>query len=185
MGLAQRSGLTDVPLLEQTIGDNLAETVAEHGDRLALVVRHQGVRWSYAEFAAEVDRVARGLLGAGIEVGDRVGIWSPNHVEWVLTQYATAKVGAILVCVNPAYRAHELSYVLRQSGCRMLVSATEHKGSDYRAMVDECRDDLPALECTIYIGTSDWDDLLADGADVTAEDLVERTAALSPTDPIN
>ena len=129
------------PLLVETIGANLERTVAAHGERTALISRHQGIRLSYEELDAEVDRVARALIAAGIERGDRLGLWSPNRAEWALLQYATAKLGVILVNVNPAYRAHELAYAARQSGCRMLVAAKAFKASDYVAMVDEVRGD--------------------------------------------
>jgi len=128
-----------VPLLEETIGANLERTVARFGDRPALVSCHQGLRYSYAEFDTEVDRVARALIAAGLRKGDRLGIWSPNRAEWALIQYATAKIGVILVNINPAYRTHELRYVLEQSGCRMLVAARAFKTSDYVAMVGEVR----------------------------------------------
>jgi fatty-acyl-CoA synthase len=177
------AGPTDVPLLETTIGADLERTVARHGDREALVECATGRRWTYAELMRDVDRLARALLAAGLETGDRVGIWAPNCAEWVLVQYATAKVGVVLVTVNPAYRTSELAYVLQQSGVRLLVSATEFKGSDYRAMVDEVRPGCPDLERTVYIGTPDWDGLLETQADEAA--LRERSASLSPDDPIN
>ena len=120
-------------LLEETIGANLARTVASYADREALVECASGRRWTWAELDRDVDVVARGLIGAGIEKGDRVGIWGPNSAEWTLVQLATAKVGAILVNVNPSYRTHEFAYVVNQSGMRMLVSATSFKTSDYRA----------------------------------------------------
>ena len=127
------SGPTAVPLLEETIPQNLARTVAEHGDRDALVSVEQGLRYSYSEFAAEVDRVARGLMATGVAQGDRVGIWSPNYAEWVLVQYATARIGAILVTINPAYRSSELEYVLNQSGTSVLVAVDSLMTSDYRS----------------------------------------------------
>ena len=137
---------SDTPaLLEQTIGDNLDATVARFPDREALVDRATGLRLTYAELGAEVDRLARGLLGAGIGKGDRVGIWAPNCAEWVFIQYATAQIGAILVNINPAYRTHELDYVLNQAGIRMLVIAPSFKSSNYVAMVDAVRDDCPDL----------------------------------------
>src|ERR1700741_1892402 len=114
------SGVATKPLIGETIGENLENTVARFGDREALVVRHQSGRLTYAELNARVDALARGLLGAGMRKGDRVGIWAPNCAEWVLTQYATAKAGIILVNVNPAYRTTELRYALDQSGCRRL-----------------------------------------------------------------
>src|SRR4051812_25800758 len=123
-------GTSTTPLLGETIGDNLDRAVREHGDREALVVRHQGVRLSYAELGTQVDRAARALVAAGLQPGDRVGIWAPNCAEWVLIQYATAKAGVILVNINPAYRTSELEYVLNQSGARMLVAAQSFKTSD-------------------------------------------------------
>ena len=179
------SGTSDAPLLGDTIGANLERTVAAHGDREALVETWTGRRWTYAELDRDVDAVARGLLAAGVAKGDRVGIWSPNCAEWVLVQYATAKVGAVLVNVNPAYRTHELQYVLEQSGVRLLVSATAFKTSDYRAMVDEVRPQCRALERVVLIGTPDWDELVAAGESVSPEALRERSAGLSPDDPIN
>jgi fatty-acyl-CoA synthase len=178
-------GASPVPLLGETIGANLERTAARFADRPAIVSRHQDVRLSYAEFDAEVDRVAQALLAAGFEAGERIGIWSPNRVEWTLVQYATAKVGVVLVNINPAYRTHELRYALHQSGCRMLVAAPSFKTSDYVGMVDEVRGELPGLERAVFIGTPSWYELLA-GADAIAVDaLRERSESLDPSDPIN
>jgi fatty-acyl-CoA synthase len=152
------SGVSDLPLLGETIGANLERTVARFGDREALVDVAAGRRWTYAEFDADVDRLARGLLAKGIEKGDRVGIWAPNCAEWVITQYATAKIGAILVNVNPAYRTHELKYVVEQSGLSLLVSAVAFKTSDYRAMIDEI-----GFGAAVYIGEPSFEDLFLDG----------------------
>jgi fatty-acyl-CoA synthase len=183
--LSYENGLGARPLLGETIGANLERTAARFPDRDALVDRQQQVRLTYAELDAEVDRLARGLIAAGIVKGDRVGIWAPNRSEWVLVQYATAKLGAILVNVNPAYRTHELAYALRQAGVRLLVSAAELKTSDYRAMVDEVRAELPALERTVFLDTGDWDELLESGAAVEPGAVADRGAALSFDDPIN
>jgi fatty-acyl-CoA synthase len=183
--LAYAHGAVEKPLLGETIGANLERTALRVADHLVLVSRQQDVRWTYAEFNAHVDRVARALLAAGIQTGDRVGIWSPNRAEWALVQYATAKVGAILVNVNPAYRTHELGYVLRQSGCRMLIAAPAFKTSDYVAMVDEVRDDLPALERVVFFDTSSWEELLAAGADTPQDALTQRSAGLDFSDAIN
>ncbi len=179
------SGTSSVPLLGDTIGDNLARTVARFADREALVDVASGRRWTYAELDADVDALARGLLADGIVAGDRVGIWSPNCPEWMLLQYATAKVGAVLVNVNPAYRSHELAYVVNQSGMRLLVSAVAHKSSDYRAMVEQVRGECRALTDVVYIGEAGWDDLVARGADVDPERLEQQMAALDTDDPIN
>src|SRR3954467_12777109 len=146
-------GTSETPLLGDTIGVNFARTVARFRDRPALVSRHQDVRLTYAQLEAAVDAVAGGLLRFGIRAGDRVGIWAPNCAEWVVVQYATAKVGAILVNVNPAYRTHELRYVLGQAGIRMIVAAPSFKTSDYTAMIDEVRGDVPGLEQVVLIGT--------------------------------
>lgn len=179
---AYARGRTDTPLIEQTIGANLEATVAAHGDREALVECATGRRWTYAALDADVNALARGLLSAGIAQGDRVGIWAPNCAEWTILQYATAKIGAILVNINPAYRTHELAYVLNQSGVRLLVSATEFKTSDYRAMVAETIDDTP-VERVVFIGTSDWAELLAYPA--SEEELRARAATPRSEDPIN
>ena len=185
MALAHDFGPTDVPLIHETIGDNLAATVARYPDNEALVVPYQDVRLTYAEFAAEVDRVARGLLAFGLEKGDRVGIWSPNNAEWVLVQYATARIGAILVNINPAYRTSELEYALNQSGCRFLISAPHFLSSDYREMVAEVAPSIPALERILFLEPEAWDELLALAEKVTPERLAEVAAGLDPDDPIN
>jgi fatty-acyl-CoA synthase len=179
------AGETTPPLIEQTIGANFEQTVREHADREALVEVATGRRWTYAELDRDVDVLARGLIGAGIAKGDRVGIWSPNSAEWTLVQLATAKIGAILVNVNPSYRTHELAYALNQSGLRLLVSATEFKSSDYRAMVEEVRHDCRALERVVFIGTPDWADLLAEGEGLPEHAVAERMATLDNADPIN
>lgn len=179
------AGETTPALIEETIGENLARVAAEHADREAMVEVATGRRWTYAELDRDVDALARGLIGAGIAKGDRVGIWAPNCAEWTLVQYATAKIGAILVNVNPAYRTHELAYALNQSGLRLLFSATEFKTSDYRAMVEEVRHDAHALERVVFVGTRDWDDLVAQGDGLPADAVPERMSTLANTDPIN
>ena len=177
------SAISDTPLLGDTIGENLDRTVSRFPDRPALVDVPAGRRWSYAELAADVDALALGLLAAGVSVGDRVGIWAPNCAEWVLTQYATAKIGAILVNINPAYRTSELEFVLNQSGARLLVAAQRLKTSDYAAMIDEVRPRCAALEQVVLLGTGAWDALLETGrrADPAALAAIE----LSADDPIN
>ncbi len=185
MTLAQDAGPTNVPLIHETIGENLARTVARYPDNEALVVPYQDVRLTYAGFAVEVDRVARGLLALGLVPGDRIGIWSPNTAEWVLVQYATARIGAILVNINPAYRTSELEYALNQSGCRFLISAPEFLTSDYRKMVAEVAPKVPSLERTLYLDSSDWDELLAGAEQVSPAVLEEVAAGLDPNDAIN
>jgi fatty-acyl-CoA synthase len=162
MALSYSQGLGTTPLLGETIGENFDRAVREHPDRDALVVRHQVVRLTYAELGEAVDRAASSLAGLGLVKGDRVGIWAPNCAEWVITQFATAKLGIILVNVNPAYRSTELAYALRHSGCRALVSATAFRSSDYRAMIEQVRGDLPALEHVLYIGEGLFEDAPAD-----------------------
>ncbi len=179
------AGETSPALIEETIGANFARIAREHSDREALVEVASGRRWTYAELDRDVDALARGLIAAGIARGDRVGIWAPNCAEWTITQYATAKIGAVLVNVNPAYRTHELAYALNQSGLRMLVSATAFKSSDYRAMIEEVRPEATALERVVHLDTSDWDDLLAEGEGLPEDAVAERMATLSHTDPIN
>jgi len=176
--LSYASGVSDVPLLGETIGANLEGTVARFPDREALVEVASGRRWTYAEFDAAVNRVAAGLLARGIEKGDRVGIWAPNCAEWVITQYATAKIGAILVNVNPAYRTHELAYVVKQSGMRLIVSAVAFKTSDYRGMLTEIG--FPEV---VYIGEETWETLAATEQDAAL--LAERAATLAFDDAIN
>src|ERR1700760_1280741 len=151
--LSYAHGACDEPLLGETIGTNLDRTVARVPDADALICPQQGIRLTYAEFGQAVDRLAGGLLAAGLGPGDRVGVWGPNRAEWAIVQYATAKIGVILVNVNPAYRTNELEYALSQSGCRFLFAATGVKGSDFVAMVDEVRPNLPELERTIFFGT--------------------------------
>ena len=185
MSLSISSGPTDTPLLEQTISANLDATVAKFGDREAMVDVAAGRRWTYAEFARDVDALARGFIGAGVVKGDRVGIWAPNCAEWTLVQYATAKMGAILVNINPAYRTHELQYVLNQAGIRVLVAAPSFKTSDYAGMIEEVRSEVPTLEQVVLFGRDSWDALWAAGESVTQEQLEEIAAGLDHNDPIN
>jgi fatty-acyl-CoA synthase len=186
--LSYASGTSDQPLLGETIGANLERTVARFGDREALVDVAAGRRWTYAELDEDVNRLARGLLARGIAKGDRVGIWAPNCAEWVLTQYATAKIGAILVNINPAYRTHELDYVVRQSGLSLLISAVSFKTSDYRGMVASI-----GFDAVVYIDAIGSDgapsplgasflDLFVPG-DLT--EISARAATLAFDDPIN
>ena len=172
-------------LLAETIGVNLERTVSAHPDREALVEVASGRRWTWAEFDAAVNRVARGLVAVGITKGDRVGIWSPNCAEWTLTQYATAKIGAVLVNVNPAYRTHEFSFAVNQSGLSLLVAATSFKTSNYRGMIEETREHCPNLKRVVYLDTDDWASLVAEGEQLPDGALAERMAELSPSDPIN
>jgi fatty-acyl-CoA synthase len=188
--LSYSQGASAVPLLGETIGASVRRVAAGHPEAEVLVDVPTGRRWTYAAFDAETDTLARGLIAAGLAAGDRVGIWAPNCAEWVLLQYATAKAGIILVTVNPAYRSHELGYVLRQAGVRVLVSAERFRTGDYRAMIDEVRPGLAELEDVIYLGTPRWDALFEAGVGLAGgsgggDVLAEREAGLSFDDPIN
>jgi fatty-acyl-CoA synthase len=163
VALSYSSGESATPLLGDTIGANFDATVRAFGDREALVDCAAGRRWTYAELAADVDALALALLETGVAKGDRVGIWAPNCAEWTLTQYATAKIGAILVNINPAYRTRELEFVLNQSGARLLVSADKVKTSDYAGMIAEVRPNCPALADVVLLGSAEWDSLLERG----------------------
>ena len=165
----------DVPALPRTtIGGALDAAVERWGSREALVSVAQGLRYTYAELAVAVDDLARGLRARGVGKGDRVGIWAPNCAEWVLVQYATARLGAVLVTVNPAYRTQELRYVLEQAGVRLLIASPGFKTSDYVAMAAEAAPDLPA----VFLGSPEWAALLTPGAPLPEQDLL-------PDDPIN
>jgi fatty-acyl-CoA synthase len=179
-GLAYEQGTSAVPLRGETIGRMWDATVAAHGARAALVSRHQEIRWTYDELHEHVERCARGLLARGVATGDRVGIWAPNCAEWVVLQFATAKVGAILVNINPSYRLHELEYALRQSGCSLLVLAPGFRDADYLALVAEA--DAPALESRCVLGEG-WESLLSDG--VPPDELRSREAELDFDQAIN
>src|SRR2546421_2046228 len=187
VALSYSSGESATPLLGDTIGGNFDATVRAFGDREALVDRAPANgtarRWTYAELAADVDALALGLLAMDIVKGDRVGIWAPNCAEWTLTQYATAKIGAILVNINPAYRTRELEFVLNQSGSTLLVAAERLKTSDYAAMIAEVRPRCPELNTVVLLGSPPWQALLDAGRrlDRGALDAIE----LDTDDPIN
>ncbi|QKW30055.1 AMP-binding protein [Streptomyces seoulensis] len=178
-------GTGGTALLGDTIGANLDRAVAAWPDREALVDVPSGRRWTYAEFAADVDRLARALLASDVAKGDRVGIWAVNCAEWVLVQYATARIGAIMVNINPAYRTHEVAYVLKQAGISLLFASLRHKGSDYRAMVEQVRPACPDLREAVYIDDPSWTAFAARGTADRAEELRLRAAELSCDDPIN
>lgn len=182
-------GATDMPLLEYTIGEALDRAAVEWPDALALVSRHQGIRWTWSELKAQVDAAACGLLARGLKKGDRVGIWAPNCAEWTVTQFATAKAGLILVTINPAYRLSEVEYALNKVGCAALVTAASHKTSDYIGMLRELGPDkLRHLRLKVSLGQAEhqgflpWADL-AEPAD--AELLASAAATLDRNDAIN
>ena len=179
------SGTSTVPLLGDTIGANLDRTAARVGDHEALVECATGRRWTYPQLVDDVDAFALGLHALGIEKGERVGIWAPNCAEWVFVQYGTAKLGVVLVNINPAYRTHELSYVLKQAGISVLVAAPAFKTSDYRAMVAEVRADCPDLREVLFLGDPAWDRLMDTGRAADRALLAERETQLSADDPVN
>jgi fatty-acyl-CoA synthase len=196
-------GASTVPLIGETVGANFDKTAARFGERPALIVREQGVRWSYAELKEQIDAFAAGLLALGLRPGDRVGIWSPNNAEWVVTQFATAKAGLIMVNINPAYRVVELEYALKKVGCRALILATRFKSSDYMEMLRELAPELagsrpgalraarlPDLEIVIQIGGSEpgtiaFDEVGARGGEEERRRLGTLAAELQFDDPIN
>jgi fatty-acyl-CoA synthase len=189
--LSYLHGASPVPLLGETIGENLDRTVARFPDHDAVISVHQGIRQTYAEFHAAVTEIAQGLLALGIEPGERVGIWSPNNLEWVTLQYATAKVGAILVNINPAYRTSELAYALGQSGVSTLVLAPRFRQADYVDMLDQVAGELPQLRRRVVLGPDtpagamSWDDLREAAARASVDQLGAREAQLQFDDPIN
>src|SRR5437763_2432127 len=182
--LSYAHGASSVQLLGETIGANLRRTVERFGDREALVVRHQGYRATYRELWEQVGLATRGLLARGVRTGDRVGVWAPNRFEWVVLQYATARVGAILVNVNPAYKATELEYALNKSGVSLLCLARRFRQADYLAILAEVRDRCPDLRDTLVID-SECEQLLAAGADVGEAVLAEVESRLQFDDAIN
>jgi fatty-acyl-CoA synthase len=182
--LSYAHGTSATPLLGETIGENLRRTVARHGAREALVVRAQDYRATYDELWKATSDVARGLLAYGVEKGDRVGIWSPNRFEWVLVQYAAARIGAVLVNINPAYKTAELEHALRQSGVSVLLHAAAFRSSDYRAMLAEVRPRLAGLRLAVVL-EDDWTALLQAGAHVAERILADRERGLQFDDPIN
>jgi fatty-acyl-CoA synthase len=186
------SAPSDVPLLGETIGQCLDRITNAFGTHEAVVSCHQNIRYTYSQLHREVERVARALLALGIERGDRVGIWSPNCAEWLITQYAVAKAGGILVNVNPAYRLRELEYALRQSEVSVLIAARRFRNADYVSMLRELRADrLPSLRTLVYLGdgiepdASNWHDLCALGDTVELARLRDREAELQFDDPVN
>ena len=177
-------GASPIPLLGETIGENLRRTVERVPNSDALVVRHQNYRATYAELWEQTTRAARGLLARGVNKGDRVGIWSPNRAEWVIAQYATARIGAILVNINPAYKTAELRYALQQSGTSLLLLARAFRSSDYVGMLDEVRGECPDLAQTLVLD-DEWDALLARADRIGNDELQTFERSLQFDDPIN
>ncbi|HET7467762.1 MAG TPA: AMP-binding protein [Candidatus Dormibacteraeota bacterium] len=177
-------GASDVPLVGEPIFHNLRRTADRFGGHEALVVPHQGFRATYKELVQQCEEIGRGLMARGVKAGDRVGIWSPNRYEWVLVQYATAAIGAILVNINPAYRTSELEYALNQSGISFLILAAGFRQADYRAMLAEVKGRCPALKEALVLEDG-WDALQRDAGKTSVDELREREATLQFDDPIN
>jgi fatty-acyl-CoA synthase len=182
--LSYASGPSTLPLLGETIGENLRRTVERHGASEALVVPHQNYRATYRQLWEQVSLVARGLIARGVGCGDRVGIWSPNRFEWVVVQYATARIGAILVNINPAYQTTELEYALRQSGVSFLILARGFRQTDYVAMLGEVKGSCPELREALVLEDG-WDSLLRDGTGLSDDALEVVESSLQFDDPIN
>ena len=179
------AGTSEVPLLGDTIGGVLDRIAAQQPDNQALVEVQTGRRWTYQELRGAVEDVACGLLAAGVGRGDRVGIWAPNLAEWTLVQFGSAKIGAILVNINPAYRSHELEYVLTHAGISLLMATPSFKTSNYEAMIDQVRPSCPELRSVVLFGRSEWDEFLAAGKTDDRDEMTRRQAELKPDDPIN
>jgi fatty-acyl-CoA synthase len=184
------SGPSQKPLLGLTIGRQLAATARRDPSALAIVSRHQKIRWTYSELWNQVDLCARAFLALGVSKGDRVGIWAGNCAEWLVVQYATARVGAILVNVNPAYRRHELRYALLKSGVSVLVAARAFRQTDYVSMLADVRSELRMLRSVVLLGAAadrmiGWEEFLGRAAGQTPDDVLEREATLDFDDPIN
>ena len=177
-------GPLDASLLQQTVGQTLRRTVERFGDREALVVRHQHYRATYGQLWDEVSLAARGLLARGVNKGDRIGIWAPNRHEWVVTQFATARIGAILVTINPAYKAAELEYALDKSGVSFLLLARRFRQADYRSILEDVRPRCPRLRQAVVLEDG-WEQLLADGRRVGESELANREASLDVHEPIH
>ena len=182
--LSYTNGASNIPLLGETIDENLRKTVAKFPNNDALISSHQHYRATYTEFYEQVTAVAKGLIALGVKSGDRVGIWSPNCYEWTLLQYATAKIGAIMVNINPAYRTSELIYVINQSGLSYIFSAIQFKTSHYKKMIDDAREFTDTLRKEVYWGES-WEYFLAQGKKVSDEKLQSYEAKVQFDDPVN
>jgi fatty-acyl-CoA synthase len=197
-------GMSTVPLLGTTIGEMLEDIARRYPDNEAIVSVHQNIRLTYRQFVDQVNHVARGLMGLGVEKGDRVGIWAMNHAEWIVVQFATAKVGAIMVNINPAYRTYELEYALKQSEVQTIIIQGRFKTSDYIGMFYEAcpeayeskpgrimSEKFPFLKNAVFLGTTpyngffSWDEFLKKADEITSDDLIERAEALTFDDAIN
>lgn len=184
-------GVGSEPLLYKTVGAVLEDAAARWGDREALIVGHQNIRWSYRQLNEAADRLAAGFVHLGLVPGDRIGIWAPNRYEWVVTQFATAKAGLILVTINPAYRTSELEYALNKVGCKALVLAPSFKTSDYAAMLEQVRPKVPTLRAAILTddtpraGFLRYSDVASNGTDADLQRVRDLRPQLQPEDAIN
>ncbi len=202
--ISYTSGISNEPLIGMTIGDKFDEIATTYPENEALIVRHQGIRWTYSRLKSEVDHCAKALMAIGAEKGERIGIWSPNRYEWTVVQFATAKIGAILVNINPSYRLHELKYALNQSGCSIIVIADQFKQSNYTHMMYELIPELqqyepgklmstavPQLHTVIRLhsessqGMLSWEHLMKEASNCSDEVLADRQASLTFDEPIN
>ncbi|WP_336958281.1 AMP-binding protein [Chryseobacterium contaminans] len=184
MPLSYVYGASEVPLLGQTIGGNLKSTVEKFPNQEALVCVHQGYRATYQEFYNQTTAVSKALLFLGAKAGDRIGIWASNRYEWVLLQYATARIGTILVNINPAYRTHELTYVLNQSEVRFIFSSLSFKTSNYKEMVEYAKEVCPTLEHEIFFDDN-WEDFVNNGQEISDEVLHSFEEHVQFDDPVN
>ena len=204
MKVSELSGPTEQPLLDETIGNAFDRIADRYPEREALVVIHQDIRWNYKQYQLEVDRLATGLLALGVEPGDRIGIWAPNCFEWCLTQFATAKIGAIMVCINPAYRLYELEYALNKVQCKAIITAERFKSSDYLGMLrelapelDRCdpgelqSEKLPHLDTVIRMGEAftpgmfNFEEICEQGGVDEMKRMAAISTTLQPMDAIN
>jgi acyl-coA synthetase family member 2 len=181
---AYTHGASSVALLGETIDENLKKTVAKYPTEDALICSHQNYRATYEEFYDQVIQVAKGLMALGVKRGERVGVWSPNCYQWTLLQYATAKIGAILVNINPAYRTSELIYVINQSGLSVMFSALQFKSSNYKKMMDDAREFTDTIRKAIFWDES-WDRFLKEGEHISDEALRKREEKVQFDDPVN
>jgi len=182
--LSYAHGTSHKTLLGQTIGENFLEIAQKYASNEALVSMHQNYRATYTEFFIETTKLAKALIAAGIKKSDRVGIWAPNRYEWVITQFATARIGAIMVNINPAYRSHELSYALNQSGVKLLIASKGFRKTDYSAILSEVNSELTQLQ-RFFIIENEWNLFLKEGEKISDKELIEHEMLCDFDDAIN
>ncbi len=182
--ISYSSGPSDVPLLGETIGQNLQRTVARFPQQDALICVEQGYRASYSSFYSQTTQAAKSLVASGIQPGDRVGVWAPNRYEWVILQYATARIGSILVNINPAYRSHELAFVINQSGLKMLFAATQFKSSNYKEIISQVQPECSQLDQVVFFELA-WQDFLERGNGIKDDQISAIENSIQFDDPVN